>query len=122
MATTTGFVAASRSESLAGKVAMEHHCHAFGCKRSVPPKLLMCAGHWRRVPREIQTQVWRHYRPGQEIDKQPTPEYLLVQRAAVWAVFVGEGGCQWPDVPEIGSAEFMVGPAILKLTPQERLF
>lgn len=68
-----------------------HTCHAHGCAKAVPPKLLMCLNHWRMVPRHLQSMVWRHYRPGQEIDKNPSREYLLAQRAAVWAVFVAEG-------------------------------
>jgi hypothetical protein len=35
--------------------------------------------------------VWRHYRPGQEIDKSPTTEYLEAMRAAVRAVAEAEG-------------------------------
>jgi hypothetical protein len=92
---------------------MDHNCHAFGCTRKVPPRLLMCAAHWRIVPRQIQAQVWKHYRPGQEIDKNPTEAYLLVQRAAIWAVFVTGGGCAWLDVPEVGSTAYMIGPATL---------
>lgn len=57
---------------------MTHHCHAVACTRSVPPKLFMCARHWRMVPRKQQLTVWRVYRPGQEIDKQPSAEYLAV--------------------------------------------
>lgn len=75
--------------------------------------MLMCLKHWRMVPRAVQMQVWRHYRPGQEIDKQASQEYLLVQRAAVWAVFVEEGGCTWPEVPEVGSTHYLIGPAVI---------
>jgi hypothetical protein len=90
---------------------MEHKCHAFQCKQNVPPKLLMCAKHWRLVPRKIQIQVWKHYRPGQEIDKLPSQDYILIQRCAVWSVYVLEGNCSWQDVPEIGSRKFLIGPA-----------
>lgn len=63
-----------------------HTCHAEGCNVPVPPKLLMCLKHWRRVPRTIQREIWRHYRPGQEVDKRPTPEYLAVMKRAIDAV------------------------------------
>lgn len=63
-----------------------HHCHAEGCNVAVPPKLLMCARHWRQVPRTIQREIWRHYRPGQEVDKRPTQEYLAVMKRAIDAV------------------------------------
>ena len=91
---------------------MTHHCHAYGCEKSVPPKMLMCLKHWRMVDPKIQKAVWATYVPGQEITKTPTRAYMLAQRSAVWAVFVEEGGCAWPDVPEVGSEAFMDGPAI----------
>lgn len=52
----------------------------------MPPKLLFCLKHWRMTPKKIQLLIWRHYRPGQEIDKRPTREYLEVQQMAVRAV------------------------------------
>ena len=64
------------------------------------------------VDPKIQKVIWATYVPGQEVTKTPTPAYLLAQRSAVWAVFVQEGGCAWPDVPEVGSEAFMSGPAI----------
>lgn len=65
---------------------MSHNCHALECVKPVPPRMLMCAKHWYMVPKAIQTLVWRHYVPGQEIRKDPTIEYLEVQRQAVVAV------------------------------------
>jgi hypothetical protein len=67
-----------------------HNCHATGCNVPVPPKLLMCLKHWRMVPPDIQRGVWRHYRPGQEIDKRPTEAYLKVMKLAIEAVRVAE--------------------------------
>ena len=63
-----------------------HRCHAIGCETRVPPRLLMCAPHWRMVPRELQRQVWATYRDGLEIDKAPSPKYLDAQQAAIAAV------------------------------------
>ena len=65
---------------------MKHTCHAKGCAVEVPPKLLMCLKHWRMVPPHLQRQVWHWYRPGQEIDKQPSAEYLTAMEAAIDAV------------------------------------
>lgn len=62
---------------------MTHICHATGCSTPVPPRMLMCLKHWRMVPRSLQDRVWATYRVGQEIDKQPSAEYLEVQKAAV---------------------------------------
>ncbi len=70
---------------------MRHTCHARNCEASVPPKMLMCLKHWRMVPRDLQKAVWREYVPGQEIRKDPTPEYMAVQAAAVDAVAAKEG-------------------------------
>jgi hypothetical protein len=64
----------------------KHLCHAKGCTVEVPPKMLMCRRHWRMVPRDLQDTIWRHFRPGQEIDKNPSAEYMTVQRQAVAAV------------------------------------
>lgn len=40
------------------------------------------------VPKEIQRAIWKHYRPGQEVDKRPTKEYLAVMKLAIEAVEV----------------------------------
>ena len=65
---------------------MSHYCHAENCTKEVPPRLLMCYRHWKMVPLALQRAVWRHYRPGQEIDKRPTREYLDVMKKAIQAV------------------------------------
>lgn len=72
--------------------AEPHRCHATGCREEVPPRLLMCAHHWWMVPKEIRKRIWVHYRPGQEIDKKPTKEYLGVMIEAIQAVEVKEMG------------------------------
>lgn len=63
-----------------------HLCHAIGCERVVPPRMLMCAPHWRMVPLGMQRAVWRTYRPGQERMKDPSSAYLDAAMAAVNAV------------------------------------
>jgi hypothetical protein len=67
-------------------VEAEHTCHAMGCDRYTPPRYLMCARHWAMVPANLQAQVNQLYRPGQEVDKQPSPGYLNAARAAIAAV------------------------------------
>lgn len=59
---------------------MSHACHWPGCGREVPPKLWGCKEHWFRLPATLRRAVWRHYRPGQEIDKRPSPEYIETAR------------------------------------------
>jgi hypothetical protein len=48
-----------------------------------PPAMLMCEKHWRMVPRDLQSQVWRWYRPGQCDDKRVSPDWLKAARAAI---------------------------------------
>jgi hypothetical protein len=69
----------------------EHTCHARGCTMHVPPRLLMCSRHWRLVPAELKRAIWLHYRRGQEITKDPSPEYLEAMKAAIDAVAAKEG-------------------------------
>jgi hypothetical protein len=72
-------------------VALPHFCHARGCKEVVPRELLMCAAHWRLVPRTLQRAVWLAYQPGQEAGKAPlTSTYLDAARAAIEAVVKAE--------------------------------
>mgnify|MGYP001575070721 CR=1 FL=1 len=67
-----------------------HLCHARGCTRAVPPKLLMCLPHWRLVPLPLQRAVWATYVPGQEVRKDPTQEYLRAAHDAIGAVAAKE--------------------------------
>lgn len=67
-------------------LAAVHRCHAIGCETEVEPKLLMCRPHWKMVPKFLQKEIWRWYRPGQEIDKKPSREYMAVQKLAIDAV------------------------------------
>lgn len=94
----------------------EHTCHAYKCGRRVDPAMVMCTRHWFMVPKRLRDIIWRTYRRGQEITKDPSHEYMVAQRGAVWAVFVLEGGCGWPDVPEVESEAFMIGPACMEKT------
>jgi hypothetical protein len=70
---------------------MAHTCHALGCSVSVKPEMLMCGRHWRRVAKNIQRAVWRHYRPGQCDDKRPSKEWHQAADAAIGYVAFNEG-------------------------------
>jgi len=37
---------------------------------------MMCAQHWFMLPQSIRDEVWKTYRPGQEIDKRPSAAYM----------------------------------------------
>ena len=69
---------------------LTHLCHARGCNVPVPPKMLMCKRHWFMVPYALRKEVWDAYRPGQEVDKNPTIYYLKVATAAINAVAEAE--------------------------------
>lgn len=54
----------------------KHHCHWPGCQRQVPPAMWGCKEHWFKLPTTLRNLIWRTYRPGQEIDMQPSGAYL----------------------------------------------
>lgn len=55
-----------------------HHCHWPGCNKSVPPAMWGCKTHWFRLPTHLRNKIWKTYRPGQEIAKDPSCEYIAV--------------------------------------------
>ncbi len=62
-------------------------CHWPGCERQVPPHSWACAEHWAVLPKRLRDRVARAYRPGQEIDKQPSREYIrTAQEVHHWMV------------------------------------
>lgn len=63
-----------------------HTCHARFCETPVKPEMLMCAKHWRMVPRALQQDVWKNYRDGQCDDKQPSEAWHEAADAAIDAV------------------------------------
>lgn len=58
-----------------------HFCHWPGCQKVVPPRMWGCPPHWFKLPAFWRAQIWRYYRPGQEIDKQPSKTYIEVAKA-----------------------------------------
>ena len=55
---------------------MKHTCHWPGCNKVVPPKMWGCKDHWFKLPKRLRNLIWKHYRPGQEITKDPSPGYI----------------------------------------------
>lgn len=53
--------------------------------------MFACLPHWRMVPKPLQAALWSVYRPGQEIRKDPTPQYLFAQALCVIAIGRREG-------------------------------
>lgn len=69
----------------------EHRCHALRCNTPVPELYLMCRRHWFMVPMDLRAAVLALYRPGQEVRKDPSEEYVNAAWAAVQAVADKEG-------------------------------
>lgn len=51
----------------------------------------MCLKHWRMVPVKLQRAVWRHYRPGQCDDRDPSSDWHKAADAAIGYVARLEG-------------------------------
>lgn len=43
----------------------------------------MCPDHWSQVPAALRESIRSTYRAGQELDKQPSEEYLAFAAAAI---------------------------------------
>lgn len=58
----------------------KHTCHWPGCSRKVPAAVWGCKPHWYALPQGLRNKVWATFRPGQEISKTPSREYVKVAR------------------------------------------
>lgn len=76
---------------MAPPIAPSHTCHAIGCRVPVSPRLFCCPKHWRMLPGRYRRGVLREYRAGQEIDKRPSNEYLVVAAQARHWLHLREG-------------------------------
>ncbi len=70
---------------------LKHRCHAHGCDKGIPPKLLFCRRHWGMLCAALQREIWRTYVPGQEDRKDPSAEYLVAHHRSVAFVARREG-------------------------------
>lgn len=64
-------------------VKEQHHCHWPGCDAIVPPAMWGCRTHWFRLPMKLRNAIWFAYKPGQEITKTPSKEYVKAARAVL---------------------------------------
>lgn len=70
--------------------ASGHHCHWPGCDKPVPPSMWGCKKHWFTLPAYLRKRVWATYRPGQEITKTPSADYIAVAKEVqVWIAIYG---------------------------------
>jgi hypothetical protein len=58
----------------------DHHCHWPGCPIRVKPAVWGCMKHWKMLPLFLRNKIWATFRPGQEITKTPSPEYVRTAR------------------------------------------
>ena len=65
-----------------------HKCPINGCPRKVPQHLLMCATHWRLVPKDLQREVYSAFDDGLGAG---TEEHVHACRRAIDAVNESEG-------------------------------
>lgn len=65
-----------------------HECPISDCARRVPAGKLMCAPHWRRVPREVQREQYAAYRAWQRGDENGLERFDAATQASVHAVEV----------------------------------
>lgn len=62
-----------------------HTCHWPGCRLKVAPASWGCYRHWMMLPRAIREEIWATFRPGQEITKTPSRDYVAAaQKAQEW--------------------------------------
>lgn len=59
-------------------------CPVDACPRTVRPGHLMCATHWRQVPKGLQNDVWSTWRKWQRtMDDDDWTAYLTAREAAL---------------------------------------
>jgi hypothetical protein len=61
----------------------KHACHCPHCNKTVAPKFFGCGPCWFSLPKPMRDAIWASYRPGQEVSKNPSHEYLAAAQAAV---------------------------------------
>jgi hypothetical protein len=62
-----------------------HPCSWPGCEIEVPTSRWGCTPHWYALPKDIRSEIWRTYVPGQEETLTPNREYMeAVKRAQEW--------------------------------------
>ncbi len=70
---------------------MSHHCHAIECSIDIPPRMLFCRQHWGGLTKSAQRAVWDSYEDGQEINKDFSGKYAVVQSIAVALAALDDG-------------------------------
>lgn len=71
-----------RQQSQQGTAVPAHTCHWPGCGKAVPPAMWGCKLHWFKLPSRIRVRIWQTYKPGQEVSKTPSLEYIEAAKEA----------------------------------------
>lgn len=61
----------------------EHKCHHPTCEKHIARPMFACAHHWFALPARLRSALMKVYRPGQEVDKQPSREYMDAAQACL---------------------------------------
>ena len=62
-----------------------HKCHWPVCNKPIAPNLWGCKEHWFKLPQHLRDRIWATYRPGQEIQKNPSIAYIkAAQQVQDW--------------------------------------
>jgi hypothetical protein len=72
---------------------MSHMCHWPGCDKEVPPAMWGCKPHWFALPKHLRDKIWKEYRRGQEVTKDPSPEYITVAKEVQHWIVEYRAGC-----------------------------
>lgn len=62
-------------------MSKRHSCFWPGCDAQINVQFLMCNPHWYRLPIGLRSDVWMHYRRGQETEGNPSPGYVKTLEA-----------------------------------------
>jgi hypothetical protein len=57
----------------------------------VPPAMWGCRNHWYKLPKSLRDKIWETYRIGQEIDGDPSLEYLEVMKEVQKWIWLNHG-------------------------------
>jgi len=60
-----------------------HKCPVPTCNKQVQHTHLMCSSHWFKVPKHIQTAIYREYYAGLRRNDHPTLQYTFEVEAAL---------------------------------------
>jgi hypothetical protein len=58
----------------------DHVCHWPGCGKQVKPAQWGCFSCWKKIPKDLQREIWRTYNIAQEVRGTPSAAYIQAAR------------------------------------------